>query len=56
MTVKDELLIFWICCLVLISFFLRHLLGCAGYLVQQVASVSLIGVPGLLRLFVGHLH
>lgn len=54
MTVKDELLIFWIFCLALVSFFIRHFMGCAADLIQHVAAVSPIVVPSLLQFFTGH--
>ena len=55
MTVKDELMIFWVCCLVLVSLVVRHLLGCAADLLQQVAALSLSVAPHLLQFFASHL-
>ncbi|HYL61451.1 MAG TPA: hypothetical protein VE077_02440 [Candidatus Methylomirabilis sp.] len=56
MTFKDEVMMFWICCLVLLSFLVRHFLGAAEVLAHQAAALSLIGLPEMLRLFVGHVR
>jgi hypothetical protein len=56
MTVKDELLIFWICFVILIVFLARHLLDCAAVLMQHMAGLFLFTAPVLLRLFTAHGH
>jgi hypothetical protein len=56
MTWKDELLMLWIFCSVLIAFAARHFLGGALDLVKQMAAFSLAYLPGLLHLLAGHLH
>ena len=56
MTFKDEVMMFWICCLVLLAFLVRHLLDAAEVLANQVATFSLTGLPELLRMFAGHLR
>jgi hypothetical protein len=56
MTWKDELLMFWIFCSVLITLAARHFLGGAVYLVEQLAACSLTYIPGLLHLLSGHLR
>jgi hypothetical protein len=55
MTWKDELLILWIFCTVVMAFAARHFLGGAVYMVEQMAASSLACVPGLLHLLTGHL-
>jgi hypothetical protein len=54
MTVKDELLIFWVCCLVLVLFVARHFLGVAADLMQHLAALSFGAVPALMRFFAAH--
>jgi hypothetical protein len=56
MTWKDELLVLWIFCSVVIAFAARHFLGGAVYLVKQLAVFSLAYLPGLLHLLAGHLR
>ena len=56
MTWKDELLLFWIFCTVVITFAARHFLGGAIYLAEQMAAFSLAYVPALLHLLTRHLH
>ena len=56
MTWKDELLMYWVFWNVLVSFVARHFFDGAIYLVQHVASASVLCVPGLLHLFAGPLH
>jgi hypothetical protein len=56
MTVKDEVLMFWMCCLLLLLFLVHHLFGAAECLAQQAAALSLSMPPLMLRLFSGHLH
>jgi hypothetical protein len=56
MTWKDELLLFWIFCTVVITFATRHFLAGAIYLVEQMAAFSIAYVPGLLYLLTRHLH
>ena len=55
MTLKDELLIFWIFCMVVIGFLARHFFGGLVFLVGKLAAFSVVCVPGLLHLLVGHL-
>jgi len=56
MTWKDELLMLWIFCAVVITFAARHFFGGAVYLVEQLAAFSLTYMPGLLHLLSGHLR
>ena len=56
MTWKDELLMLWIFCSVVIALAARYFLGGAVYLVKQMAALSLAYLPGLLHLLTGHLH
>jgi len=56
MTWKDELLMWWIFCTVVISFAARHFLEGAVYVVEQMAAFSFAYVPGLVHLLTGHLH
>jgi hypothetical protein len=56
MTWKDEFLMLWIFCAVVITFAARHLLGGAVYLVEHVAMFSAAYLPGLLHLVIGHLR
>jgi len=56
MTWKDELLILWIFCTVVISFAARHFFGGAVYLVEQMAALSVAHVPALLYALTKHLH
>jgi hypothetical protein len=56
MTWKDEFLMLWIFCSVVIALAARHFLGGAVYLVKQMAVFSLAYLPGLLHLLTGHLH
>jgi hypothetical protein len=55
MTWKDELLMLWIFCTVVMAFAARHFLGGAVYLVEHMAASSLAYVPGLLHLLTRHL-
>ncbi len=55
MTWKDELLMFWIFCSVLITLAVRHFLGGAVYLVERLAASSFAYMPGLFHLVSGHL-
>jgi hypothetical protein len=52
MTLKDEFLILWIFCLVLITFAVRHFFGETAYLAERLAAFSLSYMPVLLHLFV----
>jgi hypothetical protein len=56
MTWKDELLLLWIFCTVMISFAARHFFGGAVYLVEQMAAVSVASMPALLHALTKHLH
>jgi hypothetical protein len=56
MTWKDELLMLWIFCTVVMAFAARHFLGEAMYLVEKMAAFSLATAPGLLHLALGHLR
>ena len=56
MTLKDEVMMFWMCCLLLLLFLLHHVFGAAECLAQQAATLSLSVLPGMLRLFGGHMH
>jgi hypothetical protein len=56
MTWKDELLMLWIFCTVVIAFAARHFFGGAVYLVERIAAFSIAYVPSLLHLLTGHLH
>ena len=50
MTWKEELLMLWIFCTVLMAFAARHFLAGAVQLVEQMAAFSIAFVPGLLHL------
>ena len=56
MTWKDEVLLFWIFCTVVIAFAARHLMGEAFHLVEQMATFSAAYLPGLLHVVLGHLR
>jgi hypothetical protein len=56
MTWKDELLVLWIFCTVVIALAARHFLGGAVYLVEQLAAFSVACMPGLLHLLIVHLR
>ena len=56
MTWKDELLMLWIFCAVVITFAARHFFGGAVYLVEQLAAFSFAYMPGLLHVLIGHLR
>lgn len=56
MTLKDEFLIFWIICLAVITFAVRHFFGGMVYLVEQMAAFSIVHLPGLLHLLIGNLR
>jgi len=56
MTWKDELLMLWIFCTVVIAFAARHFLEGAVYTVEHMAVCSLACVPGLLHLLTRHLR
>jgi len=49
MTWKDELLMLWIFCTVVIAFAARHFLGGAVHLVEQMAAFSAAYFPALLH-------
>ncbi len=52
MTWKDEVLLLWIFCSVLIAIVARHF-GGTLHLLQHIAAFNVACVPGLLRLMVG---
>jgi hypothetical protein len=54
MTWKDELLMFWIFCTVVISFAARHFYGGAVCLVEQMAALSIAYLPALLHALTKH--
>jgi hypothetical protein len=56
MTWKDELLMLWIFCAVVITLAARHFFGGAVYLVEQLAAFSFAYMPGLLHVLIGHLR
>jgi hypothetical protein len=56
MTWKDELLMLWIFCSVVISFAARHFFGGAVYLVEQMAALSVASTPAFLHSLLKHLH
>jgi hypothetical protein len=56
MTWKDELLMLWIFCTVVIAFAARHFLGGAVHMVEQMAACSLAYVPGIMHLLTRHLR
>ncbi len=50
MSWKDELLMLWIFCTVVLTIAARHFLAGAVHLVEQMAALSIAHVPGLLHL------
>jgi hypothetical protein len=50
MTWKDELVMFWIFCTVVITFAAHHFFGGAVYMVEQMAAFNAVYLPGLLHL------
>ena len=56
MTWKDELLMLWIFCTVVITFAARHFFGGAVYVVEQLAAFSFAYMPGLWHVLIGHLR
>jgi hypothetical protein len=56
MTWKDELLMLWIFCTVVMAFVARHFLGGAVHMVEQMVACSLAYAPGLLHLLTRHLR
>lgn len=54
MTLKDEFLLLWIFCLVMISFAARHVLVDMVYLVEKLAAFGMAYMPGLLHLAINH--
>jgi hypothetical protein len=56
MTLKDEFLIFWIICLVVITLAVRHFFGGMVYLVEQAAAFSIVYLPSLLHLLIGQMR
>jgi hypothetical protein len=56
MTWRDELLIYWVFCSVLIAILARYVLDGATYLVDHVAAANVHCIPGLLHLLSGMLN
>ena len=56
MTWKDELLMLWIFCAVVIAFAARHFFGGMVYLVEQMAALSIAYMPAFLHALTKHLH
>ncbi|HEY6270765.1 MAG TPA: hypothetical protein VIX19_02095 [Terriglobales bacterium] len=56
MTWKDELLVLWIFCTVVIAFAAQHFWAGAVYLMEQVAAFSAASLPALLHPVTWHLH
>ncbi|HXJ05535.1 MAG TPA: hypothetical protein VNH65_10575 [Candidatus Acidoferrum sp.] len=56
MTLKDEFLFFWVICLVVITFAVRHFLGGVVYLAEQAAAFSIVYLPSILHLLIGDMH
>jgi hypothetical protein len=56
MTWKDEVLLFWIFCTVVIAFAARHLLGEAFHMVEQMAAFRIACVPGVLHAVLSRLR
>ncbi len=54
MTLKDEILILWIFCVVVITFAARHFFGDMVYLAEQMAAFSIVYMPSLLHLLMSH--
>jgi|HubBroStandDraft_1064217.scaffolds.fasta_scaffold19689_2 hypothetical protein len=54
MTWKDEVLVFWILCTVVIAIVLRHF-GGAVHLVEQMAAFNAAYMPGLVHVMVRRL-
>ena len=55
MTWKEELLMLWIFCTVVISFAARHFYGGAVYLLDQMAALSIASLPAFLHALTKHL-
>lgn len=56
MTLKEEFLILWIFCLLVITFAARHFFGGLVFLVEKLAAFSIVCMPRLLHLLIGHLR
>ncbi len=56
MTWKDELLMLWIFCTIVIAFAARHLLGEAFHMVEQMAAFRIACVPGVLHAVLSRLR
>ena len=56
MTLKDEFLMIWIVCVVVVTFAARHLFGGLVYLVEKIAAFSIVYLPGILHLPIGHIR
>ena len=50
MTLKEEILLLWIFCLVMISFAAQHFLEGLVYLVERLAAFAMVCIPGFLHL------
>ena len=55
MMLKDEFLLFWILCLVVITFAALNFWGGMVYLAEQAAAFSIAYLPSLFHLLIGHL-
>jgi hypothetical protein len=55
-TWKDEVLLFWIFCTIVIAFAARHLLGEAFHLVEKMAAFGIACVPGVLHAVLSRLR
>jgi hypothetical protein len=55
MMLKDEFLLFWILCLVVITFAARNFWGGMVYLAQHAAAFSIAYLPSLFHLLINHL-
>jgi hypothetical protein len=53
MTWKDEVLLFWIFCTVVIAFAARHFAGEAFHVVEQMAAFRIAFVPAVLQVLLG---
>ena len=56
MTWKDEVVLFWIFCTIVIAFAARHLLGEAFHLVEQMAAFGIACVTGVLHAVLSRLR
>jgi hypothetical protein len=56
MALKDEFVMFWIFCMVLITFAVRHFFGGIVQLVEHMAAVSMVHMLGVLLRMIWHLR